>query len=122
LAHPVAVADAGGLFVLAGLAYGVVHEVDEILVLDATTLLAAEYLALRHEGAPDRARIEFGLLTRVVGEWFPVRPLALDAVLASVDGTDVDSYAALALAESLEVPLVTRHADLRSRAVPVLLC
>jgi hypothetical protein len=122
LAHPVAVADAGGLFVLAGLAYGVVHEVDEILVLDATTLLAAEYLALRHEGAPDRARLEYGLLTRVVGEWFPVRPLALDAVLASADGTDVDSYAALALAESLEVPLVTRQTDLRSRAVPVLLC
>jgi hypothetical protein len=122
LAHPVAVADAGGLFTLAGLVEGVRHEVDEVLALDTTTLLAAEYVALRHEGAPQRAHAEYGLLMRVVGEWFPVRPLALDAVLAAEGGTDVDSYAALVLAESLEVPVVTRHEYLRSERVPVLRC
>ncbi len=122
MAHPVAVADAGGLFTLAGLVAGIRHEVEEILALDATTLLAAEYVALRHEDAPDRARTEFGLLMRVVGEWFPVRPLALDAVMAAAGGPDVDSHAALVLAESLEVPVVTRHEYLRSDRVPVLLC
>jgi hypothetical protein len=44
---PAAVADAGGWLVLAGLLEGVAHEVDEVLVLDATSLLLAGYLALR---------------------------------------------------------------------------
>ena len=57
---PTAVADAGGLLVLAGLLEGIVHDVDEVLVLDATSLLVAEYLALRHSGAPHRARTELG--------------------------------------------------------------
>lgn len=74
--QPTAVADAGGLLVLAELLEGIVHEVDEVLVLDATALLVAEYLSLRYEGAPRRARAEFALLSRVVREWFPVRGVA----------------------------------------------
>ena len=80
--QPAAVADAGGLLVLAGLLEGIDHEVDEVLVLDATSLLVAEYLALRHEGAPHRARAEFGLVSRVVSEWFPVRAVAIEAAIA----------------------------------------
>jgi hypothetical protein len=120
--HPAAVADAGGLLVLAGLLAGVDHEVDEILVLDSTALMVAEYLSLRHRGAPFRARTEYGLVGRVVREWFPVRALALDAVLAAGDDGDVEAHAALALAESLEVPVVTKNRDLASRLVPVLVC
>jgi hypothetical protein len=118
--HPSVVADAGGLLVLAGLLEGVDHEVDEILALDATSLLVAEYLALRHEGKPARARAEFGIVTQTVREWFPVRALAIDAALAAQSSEDVDGQSALALAESLNTPLVTKNGDLRSDRVPVL--
>lgn len=119
--HPAVVADAGGLLVLAGLLEGVAHDIDEILALDATALLVAEYLVLRHEGASGRAHVEFGLATRAVGEWFPIRPVALDAALEArrTDG-DVETAASLALAESLGVPLVTKQAEVDSRNVPVL--
>lgn len=121
--HPSVVADAGGLLVLAGLLEGVSHDVDEILVLDAISLLVAEYLALRHEGAPERARVEFGLAAGIVREWYPVRALAIDAALAaSAPYDDIDAVASLALAESLDVPLVTKNSELRSRHVAVLHC
>lgn len=118
-----AVADAGGWLVLAGLLEGVEPPVDEVLVLDATSLLVAEYLALRHEGAPDRARAEFALAARVVSEWFPVRALAIDAAVAACgSGEDVDGVAALALAESLDVAIVTKNRDLVSGRVAVMHC
>jgi hypothetical protein len=121
--HPAVVADAGGLLVLAGLLEGVVHAADEILVLDATSLVVAEYLSLRHEGAPARVRVEFGLATGAVREWFPVRAVAVDAALAAMGPEDdVEAVASLALAESLGVPLVTKHRELTSRQVPVLQC
>lgn len=119
--HDSVVADAGGLLVLAGLLEGIGHQADEILALDATSLLVAEYLALRHEGAPDRARVDFGRVSQVVREWFPVRGLAIEAALpASCE--DVDGHAARALAESLGTPLVTKNGELRSTSVPVLHC
>jgi hypothetical protein len=120
--HDSVVADAGGLLVLAGLLEGIDHEADEILALDATALLVAEYLVLYHDGVPDRARVDFGLVTRTVREWFPVRGIALDAALAATGSDAVDGHAALALAESLGTPLVTKNGDLQSRVVPVLRC
>jgi hypothetical protein len=120
--HDSVVADAGGLLVLAGLLEGIRHEADEILALDATSLLIAEYLALRHEGAPDRARVDFALVSQVVREWFPVRGLALDAAIAASGSDDLDGQVALALAEGLGSPLVTKNDELRSGSVPVLLC
>ncbi|MFZ1488828.1 MAG: hypothetical protein WAS51_02725 [Ilumatobacteraceae bacterium] len=119
--HDSIVADAGGLLVLAGLVEGIVHEADEILALDATSLLVAEYLALRHEGAPDRARVDYGSVGQIVREWFPVRGLAVEAAIAaSLD--DIDGQAALRLAESLQVPFVTKNDELSSRSVAVLRC
>jgi hypothetical protein len=121
--HPTVVADVGGLLVLAGLLEGVVPEVDEIVVLDAASLLLAEYLALRHDGAPQRARSEFALAVRAVQEWFPARALAMEAALAAADAGDViEEAASLALAESLALPLVTKNRDLASSRVPVLHC
>ena len=121
--HPVVVADAGGLLVLAGLLEGVEHEVDEIVVLDATSLLLAEYLVLRNEGSAQRARRDFALAVRPVQEWFPARALAMDAALAATEGEpELESVASLALAESLRTPLVTRNRDLSSKRVPVLYC
>ena len=119
---PAAVADASGWLVLAGLLEGVTHDVDEVLVLDATSLLLAEYLALRHEGAPVRARAEFGLALRVVSEWFPVRAVALDAAITSAGEGDIDATAALALAESLDVPLLTKDSEIASKRVDILRC
>lgn len=119
--QPAAVADAGGWLVLAGMVDGLAHEVDEVLVLDATSLLVAEYLALRHEGAPERARAEFALALRVVREWFPVRALALEAAFAAGEG-DIDATSSLALAESLGVALVTKNHEVMSKRVPILVC
>lgn len=120
--QPAAVADAGGWLVLAGLLDGIAHEVDEVLVFDATSLIVAEYVALRNEGAPVRARAEFGLALRVVSEWFPVRAIAMDAVLGFAGEDDVEATAALALAESLDVALITKNPDLVSQRVAVLRC
>ncbi|HEY2812636.1 MAG TPA: hypothetical protein VGJ03_04140 [Acidimicrobiales bacterium] len=120
--QPAAVADAGGLLVLAGLLEGIDHEVDEVLVLDATSLLVAEYLALRHEGAPHRARAEFGLVNRVVSEWFPVRAVAIEAAITVIGQDDIDGVAALELAETLDVPIITKNRDLSSRNIAVLYC
>lgn len=117
--HAAAVADAGGLLVLAGLLEGTVHEVEDVLALDATSLLVAEYLVLRHEGASSRARAEFGLASRVVSEWFPVRVLAMDAAIAATS-RDLDGSVALALAESLNLPLMTKNRELASDKVAVL--
>ncbi|MBV8159508.1 MAG: hypothetical protein JO265_01165, partial [Acidimicrobiia bacterium] len=44
-----------------------------------------------------RARRDFGLVIRIVAEWFPVRGLAMDAALGAGNDLDVDSSAALAL-------------------------
>lgn len=120
--HDSVVVDAGGLLVLAGLLEGVPEEVDEILALDATSLLVAEYFVLRHEGRPDRARVDFALTAQIVREWFPVRGIALEAALAAGSSDDVDGHAALALAESLGSPLMTKNEELRSSSVPILLC
>lgn len=120
---PTVVADGGGLLVLAGLLDGVTHAVDEIVVLDATALLVAEYLTLHHEGAPGRAQVDYALATGVVAEWFPVRALALEAALTATGvGHDIDAAASLALARSLGVPLVTRNRDVGSRQIPVRHC
>lgn len=121
--HPAVVADPGGLLVLAGLVAGVHHDVDEILALDASALLLAEYLALRHEGAPERARSDFAITCHIVREWFPVRGLAIEAAIASLgDDVDADGTAALALAHTLRLPMITKNRDLVSREIPVLYC
>ena len=72
-----------------------------------------------HEGTPARAGVDLADVERIVREWFPVRAVAMDAALLAADG-QVDSWAALALAEVLGVPLVTRNDEIRSRTVPVL--
>ena len=101
----------------------VTHDVHGILVPDVAALLVAEYLALRHDGAPERAIAEFGLATHIVREWFPVRALAMSVALdATGDDSDVDALASLALAHSLQLPLVTKNADLTSATVTVLRC
>lgn len=120
--HDSIVADAGGLLVLAGVLEGALHRTDEILALDATSLLVAEYLALRHVGAPDRARNEFVVVIGIVREWFAVRSLALAAALAAGPGGETDAQVALELAESLRVPLVTKNVELASDEVDVLRC
>lgn len=120
--HPAVVADAGGLLVLAGLLEGIPVDVDEILVLDATALIVAEYLAVRHDGSPERARSEFALATRIAREWFPVRALAIEVALSASSTSDIDALASLALADSLKVPLLTKNRELTSSTVQVLHC
>lgn len=120
--HESVVADAGGLLVLAGLLEGIGHVAGEILALDATSLLVAEYLALRHDGAAALARAQYASVGEIVQEWVPVRGIAVDAALAASAPDDIDGTAALILAETLGTPLVTRNGGLRSERVAVLRC
>ncbi|CAN5720966.1 hypothetical protein BH24ACT2_BH24ACT2_17990 [soil metagenome] len=55
---------------------------------------------------------------RVVREWFPARGLALEAALVAGATIESEGHAALGLAESLKVPLVSKNAELRSTRVP----
>ena len=120
---PPAVADAGGLLVLAGLLEGVDHDVDEVVALDATSLLLAEYLTIRHEGAPPKAAFDYGLVERVVHEWLPVRGVAFEAALSSAaNDIDIDAAASLVVAEMLGLPLMTKSRDVVSDRVTVLYC
>jgi predicted transcriptional regulator len=57
-----------------------------------------------------------------VAEWFPVRALAIEAALVVNESVELDSVVALALAESLRVPLVTKNADIESSLITVLHC
>ena len=119
--YATAVADSGGLLTAAGIVEGLRHEVVEYVALDAATLLLAEFLVVLHEGRPARAAADYGQLERFVREWFPVRALAMDAALrAPAESGDDDTWAALALAEMLGIPLVTKHAEIASRKIPVL--
>jgi hypothetical protein len=119
--YATAVADSGGLLTAAGIVEGLRHEVVEYVALDAATLLLAEFLVVLHEGRPARAAADYAELERLVREWFPVRALAIDAALrAPSESGDVDAWAALALAEMLGIPLVTKHAEIASRKIPVL--
>jgi hypothetical protein len=119
--YATAVADSGGLLTAAGIVEGLRHEVVEYVALDAATLLLAEFLVVLHEGRPARAAADYAELERLVREWFPVRALAIDAALSvPAESSDVDTWAALALAEMFGIPLVTKHAAIASRRIPVL--
>jgi hypothetical protein len=119
--YATAVADSGGLLTAAGIVEGLRHEVVEYVALDAATLLLAEFIVVLHEGRPARAAADYAGLEQLVREWFPVRALAMDAALrAPAESGDVDSWGALALAETLGIPLVTKHAEIASRKIPVL--
>ena len=119
--YATAVADPGGLLTAAGIVEGLRHDVIEYVALDGATLLLAEFLVVLHEGHPARAAADYTELDRLVREWFPVRALAMDAALrAPAENGDVDTWAALALAEMLGIPLVTKHPEIRSRKIPVL--
>jgi hypothetical protein len=51
-----------------------------------------------------------------------VRAVAIDATVRSTGGDEIDSAAALTLAESLGVPLITKDPDLTSARVDILRC
>jgi len=49
----------------------------------------------------------------------PVRALAIDRrAPGTAETADVDTWAALALAETLGIPLVTKHAEIGSKKIP----
>ncbi len=119
--HPTVVADAGGLLTLSGTVEGIAHQANEICAVDTSSLLLAEFLLWLHEGRPEHASVEFGIVSSRVQEWFPARPVAIEAAMRRDDpDIPMDSVVALVLAESLRVPLVTKHRELVSRKIPVL--
>lgn len=58
----------------------------------------------------------------MVQEWFPVRAVAMAAALRTGDDGDSLTTASLELAETLDLPLLTRRRDAVSAQVPVLYC
>lgn len=116
------VCDAGGVLVAGGALAGAVPVGVEVLALDCAALTVGRYLALRFDGNAPRVRAELGLTLAAVDEWFPVRTLVADALERSGAGSvdALDSWCALALAEQLDVPLLTASDEVHSDRVDVL--
>lgn len=116
------VCDAGGVLVAGGALAGTVPPGAELLALDCTAVTVGRFLALRFDGNSARVRAELGLTLSAVDEWFPVRTLVADALeragAGSVDA--LDSWCALALAEQLDLPLLTASDEVSSERVDVL--
>jgi hypothetical protein len=115
------VADAGGVLVFAGALEGRAPADVEVLALDWTAMTVGRFLAARHEGRPDRTRVELGLALAAVDEWFPVRTLVADTLnRAGLDAVDVlDSWSAVVLAEQLVLPLLTASDEVSSRQIEI---
>lgn len=115
------VCDAGGVLVVAGCLAGVAPADSEILALDWTAITVGRFVAARHEGDSSRARLELGIATSAVHEWFPVRSLVADTLeRAGVEAIDsLDSWSALLLAEQLDLPLFTASDEVRSQRITI---
>ena len=116
------VCDAGGVLVAAGVLEGRRPEDAEVLALDWTAMTVGRLLATRYEGNPGRIRVEIGLALSAVAEWFPVRTIVAETLdRAGLDAVDaLDSWAALLLAEQLDVPLLTVSDEVTSSRVQVI--
>ena len=115
------VADAGGVLVFAGALEGSAPTNVEVLALDWTAITTGRFLAARHEGRPDRTRLEVGVALQAVHEWFPVRTLVADILeRAGPDAVDaLDSWSAVLLAEHLDLPLFTASDEVISERIEI---
>lgn len=115
------VADAGGVLVFAGALEASAPTNVEVLSLDWTAITIGRFLAARHEGRPDRTRLEVGVALQAVHEWFPVRTLVADTLeRAGLDAVDaLDSWSAVLLAEHLDLPLFTASDEVISERIEI---
>lgn len=115
------VADAGGVLVFAGALEGRRPADVEVLALDSTALTVGRFIAARHEGNLGRVRVELGIALAAVDDWFPVRGLVADTLeragLGAVDA--LDSWAAVLLAEQLDLPLLTASVEVSSQQIEI---
>lgn len=106
---------------VAGCLEGVAPSDAEILALDWTAITVGRFVAARHEGDHSRARLELGIATSAVHEWFPVRSLVADTLeragVAAIDS--LDSWSALLLAEQLDLPLFSASDEVRSQRITI---
>lgn len=115
------VADAGGVLIFAGALEASAPTNVEVLSLDWTAITIGRFLAARHEGRPDRTRLEVGVALQAVHEWFPVRTLVADTLeRAGLDAVDaLDSWSAVLLAEHLDLPLFTASDEVISERIEI---
>jgi len=115
------VCDAGGVLAVAGVLKGTVPVDAEFLALDWSTMTIGRFVATRHDGNPERIQVEMGLALSVVHEWFPVRTLVTETLSRAGQGAvdALDSWSALILAETLDLPLFTASDEVASSQVDI---
>ena len=115
------VCDAGGVLAIAGVLEGTVPVDAEFLALDWSTMTIGRFVAARHEGSPERIHVEIGLALSVVHEWFPVRTLVTETLSRAGQGAvdALDSWSALILAETLDLPLFTASDEVSSDRIEI---
>ncbi|WP_420432874.1 hypothetical protein [Candidatus Poriferisocius sp.] len=115
------VCDAGGVLAVAGVLKGTVPIDAEFLALDWSAMTVGRFVAARHEGNPERIQVEIGLALSAVHEWFPVRTIVVETLSRAGRGAAdaLDSWSALILAETLDLPLFTASDEVGSNLVEV---
>lgn len=118
---PSVVCDAGGVLAAAGILEGDAPRDAELLALDWSAVTIARFLAVRHEGRPEKVEVEIGLALSRIDEWFPVRTIAAQTLArAGFDAVDaLDSWSALILAEQLDLPLFTASDEVTSDRIEI---
>ncbi len=115
------VCDAGGVLAVAGVLKGTVPIDAEFLALDWSAMTVGRFVAARHEGNPERIQVEIGLALSAVHEWFPVRTIVAETLSRAGRGAvdALDSWCALILAETLDLPLFTASDEVSSNRIEV---
>jgi hypothetical protein len=115
------VCDAGGVLAVAGVLSGTVPDDSEFLALDWSAMTVGRFVAVRHEGNPERIQVEIGLALSAVHEWFPVRTLVAETISrAGIGAVDaLDSWSALVLAEHLDLPVFTASDEVSSSRIEI---
>ncbi len=106
---------------VAGVLKGTVPIDAEFLALDWSAMTVGRFVAARHEGNPERIQVEIGLALSAVHEWFPVRTIVAETLSRAGGGAvdALDSWSALILAETLDLPLFTASDEVSSNRIKV---
>ena len=115
------VCDAGGVLAIAGTLEGSAPVDAEFLALDWSAMTVGRFVTARHEGNPERVQVEIGLALSAVHEWFPVRSIVAETLSRAGRGAAdaLDSWSALILAETLDLPLFTASDEVSSNRIEV---
>jgi hypothetical protein len=116
----IVVADLGALLRWVGLVKGPPPSADVIVAPDALMAEVVEFLRVKHDGRVGPMLSDIAEVQIAVLNWYPSNTMAAQLVhLASRADPDIDVslLSPVALASTLEIPLVTTNRDLADLAV-----